>query len=614
MKPTTQRSANDANAAADVAPSGVPAKDTVATTASQPAFIRRTVTFLVWAVPAALTMAFGLYDIGKPVMWRDELATWSAASRSLSQLWIMLHHVDAVLGVYYFCMHLWMGGFGDSPTAMRIPSVFAMAGAAALVGLVAKRFTGVVAGLAGGLIYALIPSVSRYAQEARPYAFASFFAALATLLVLRALERPRWHRWAVYALAVAAAGACNLVALCVVMGHATIVLAACLRRSWPKDDAPATVSARGAGRAAGAGAGRAGRATTVVRLVLAELRGAVAAAWRDRLCRRIVISFCGAVAIALVLDSPIIKEGHDQSLYQLGNQAKPSVFDLVGLRGGLWPELFSSSHVGWVVLALAVISVLTMPRRFTSWYALACGVVPIVFVWIFSQGPYSYWTFRYVLFTVPAWALSAGIGVAGIAEFVRRRVPAWRRRGLLQPRYAVTAVLVAAIAALGVHDQWAIRQPEAHNRWAYPLVVPNGEPIDYPFAAQVITAHELPGDGIIYYAGDLNRFEVDASVAYYMRGKPSPRPIFQQKSPAEAGLLQPIDCGAEAPTCLADAGYPRMWVVYVNHLVPDYLDPISAIQSSPDQVPEADALQAAGYQVQNLYEGDGITIALMVRR
>lgn len=617
MKPTTQRSAADANAGADVAldTATAPGKKmgTGASAASQPAGVRRALTFLVWAVPGAVTLAFGLYDIGKPILWRDELASWSAASRSLPQLWGMAHNVDVVISVYYFCLHLWMAAFGQSATAMRIPSVFAMAGAAAMVGLIAKRFTGVGAGLAGGLIYALIPGVSLYAQDARPYAFASFFAVLATLLVLRALERPTWRRWGVYALAVAAAGACNLVALCVVMGHATIVLAACLRRSWPAGD---TVVGTGAG------AGRGGRTRTAVRMVLAELRVATKAALRERRCRRIMIDFGAAVVVALILDSPIIKKGHDQSLYQLGHEAKPGLIDLTGLRGGLWPELFSSSYVAWAVLALAVISVIVMPRRFTSWYALACGVVPIVFVWVFSQGPFSYWTFRYMLFTVPAWALSAGIGVAGLAE-AARRLPIWPRATLLQPRFVVTFVLVAAIAALGVHDQWAIRQPEAHNRWAYPLSVPNGEPIDYPYAAQVIEAHERPGDGIMYQTSDLNRFEVDAAIAYYTRGKTLPRPVFQLRTPAEANLLSPVDCqpnpqdfpgivvnvaSQSCSTYLADAGYPRMWMVYVNHLAPNPLDPFSAMLP-----PEAAALNAADYKVQTLYQGDGITVALLVR-
>src|ERR1700753_2732415 len=127
----------------------------------------------------------------------------------------MLHNIDAVLGLYYFGLHLWMAVFGDSATAMRVPSVIAMAAAAGVVGLIGRRLAGNVAAIPRGLVFALIASVSGYAQEARPYAFATLFAALATLMFLRAMERPKWSRWALYTIVLAAAGASNPIAPCV---------------------------------------------------------------------------------------------------------------------------------------------------------------------------------------------------------------------------------------------------------------------------------------------------------------------------------------------------------------------------------------------------------------
>ena len=89
-----------------------------------------------------VTAALGLFEIGVPQLWRDELASWSAASRTLPQLWAMLHNIDAVLGLYYLGLHLWMAVFGDSATAMRLPSVIAMAAAAAVVALIGRRLGG----------------------------------------------------------------------------------------------------------------------------------------------------------------------------------------------------------------------------------------------------------------------------------------------------------------------------------------------------------------------------------------------------------------------------------------------------------------------------------------
>src|SRR6202034_4096331 len=97
--------------------------------AGRPRLMR--LTWLAWAGPTVLTAALGLYQINVPILWRDELATWSAASRTLPQLWAMVHNVDAVLGLYYLGLHLWMAVFGDSAAAMRLPSALAMTGAAA---------------------------------------------------------------------------------------------------------------------------------------------------------------------------------------------------------------------------------------------------------------------------------------------------------------------------------------------------------------------------------------------------------------------------------------------------------------------------------------------------
>jgi len=122
---------------------------------------RPRVAYLTWAVPVVVAAALGVYEIGVPQLWRDEFASWSAAGRTLPQLWAMVHNIDAVLGVYYFGLHLWMAVFGDSATAMRLPSVFAMAAAAGVVALIGRRLAGGAAGLASGLTFAVIPSVSR---------------------------------------------------------------------------------------------------------------------------------------------------------------------------------------------------------------------------------------------------------------------------------------------------------------------------------------------------------------------------------------------------------------------------------------------------------------------
>jgi len=167
----------------------------------------------------------------------------------------------------------------------------------------------------------------------------------------------------------------------------------------------------------------------------------------------------------------------------------------------------------------------------------------------------------------------------------------------------VAAAIVALTVAAGAHDQWEIRQYEAHNAWAFPVQMSNGEPVNYPAAAAVIAANARPGDAIIYQSSDANHYEVDAAIAYYLRGKPPPTPVFQAQTPVQAGNLQAEQC--EDPS-LCITGTPRIWVVYVDHLAPNASNPFSAIPGA-----QASYLTILGYQTKSLWQATGITVALL---
>ncbi|HEY6495565.1 MAG TPA: glycosyltransferase family 39 protein [Trebonia sp.] len=535
---------------------------------------------MTWAAPVVVTAALGLFEIGVPQLWRDELASWSAASRTLPQLWAMVHNIDAVLGIYYFGLHLWMAVFGDSATAMRLPSVIAMAAAAGVVGLIGRRLGGNVAGLASGLVFALIPSVSRYAQEARPYAFATLFAALATLTFLRAMERPTWLRWVIYAIFVAAAGAANLIAVTVCAGHLLIVLWDFLQRTV---------------RIGGDGTPESGRSLPGGRLTPEG---------SPLLLKRFVL----AVILGAILVSPLVIEGHSQQSWQIGGVPSPQVAELVGVHGGLWQELFSSLPAAAVIMLLAVLALLAAPdtrRRSIAAYALVFAIAPVVAVWIISRGPTSYWTFRYMLFSITGWAIGAGLCISFVAERARRSARMARLAGSVSPRFAVAAVIVAVVGLVGIHDQLAVRQNEAHNLWAYPEMPNNGTPVDYQAAAAVIAANERPGDGIVFQTSDENHYQVDTAMTYYLRGK-LPTPIFQAQTQVQTNSLQPASCDDQS-TCIT--GNPRIWVVYVDHLA---ADPFSALPSSPTTgASDGGYLQIRGYQAKTTWQENGITVALL---
>jgi hypothetical protein len=148
---------------------------------------------VLWLWPALLMLAVGCYQLTVPDLWRDELSSWSFASRPVPELMAVVRRSDASQLAYYLLLHYWMAAFGYSVLAMRMLSVLAMTAAAACVTLAARKLagSGAAAGRAGllaGLAFVLIPSVSRFAQEARFYAFEVFAAMLATWLLLRALQ------------------------------------------------------------------------------------------------------------------------------------------------------------------------------------------------------------------------------------------------------------------------------------------------------------------------------------------------------------------------------------------------------------------------------------------
>ena len=182
---------------------------------------------------AALAMVvLGLWGLARDsAMGNDEVATRWAALLSLRDLAHLLNNQDAVHGLYYLLMHGWVA-VGSSPAVLRIPSVAAMAAAVALVAVLTGRLTGSGwAGLFAGLVMALTPMISFYAQTARSYAMVLACVVAATLVLVHALgaeaagrRAMRW--WLGYGALVVVAGYLNEMALLMLAAHAVTVLLA----------------------------------------------------------------------------------------------------------------------------------------------------------------------------------------------------------------------------------------------------------------------------------------------------------------------------------------------------------------------------------------------------
>ncbi|MEH1123562.1 glycosyltransferase family 39 protein [Micromonospora sp. CPCC 206061] len=309
---------------------------------------RRSVPLAVW--PALVTLLLTGAGATAPQLWRDEMATWSAATRSPGDLVHMVKNIDAVSGPYYLFMHYWIAIFGDSVLALRAPSILCMAGVAALVTVIGKHLFGAPAGVLAGLLFAVVPSTSRYAQEARSYAFATFFALLATLLLIRALDLPSWGRWAAYGAAVTATGLSHLIAVTVVAGHA----------------------------------------------VAAVLAG-----------RHVALRWGAATGASTVALLPLVILGKGQQNTQLGWVPTPSAGDLLTVSG----YVFRSGMLAGITIGLAALG-WAMHARWGAPLAL-CAVGPAVLLWTAGQVT-QVWVPRYLTFTVPFLCLLAGAALAEV--------------------------------------------------------------------------------------------------------------------------------------------------------------------------------------------------------
>lgn len=169
-------------------------------------------------VPAVLACALFCWRLGTPALWLDEAATAQDAGRPLGELLTFLTERDLGLGAYYLGMHAWTL-LGSAEWWLRLPSVIAMTLATAFVADVARRTWGTRAAYVAGLVFALAPVASRYAQEARPYALAIALAVVAWWLLHRALEDGGRRWWVGYAIAVACLGVVQLLGLLVLVAH-----------------------------------------------------------------------------------------------------------------------------------------------------------------------------------------------------------------------------------------------------------------------------------------------------------------------------------------------------------------------------------------------------------
>src|SRR5215469_1578505 len=179
----------------------------------------------IWALalPPLAALVLSLWSITAPSYWRDEAATVGVASRPFGDLIKMLGNVDVVHSAYYILMWPVEHLFGPGELAMRLPSALAAAVTAAFVAAIGRRLVSPSAGLAAGLLYAVLPVTSRYGQEARSFAMVVAAATIASYLLMRTIgaEPERRRRWLIgYGVCLTALGILNIFGLLLIPAHA----------------------------------------------------------------------------------------------------------------------------------------------------------------------------------------------------------------------------------------------------------------------------------------------------------------------------------------------------------------------------------------------------------
>jgi mannosyltransferase len=158
------------------------------------------------SIASGVALILGLVRLGAPSVWFDEAYTAEATGRSPA--WWLAN--DQYHFLYDGLLALWAAVAGTSEWALRAPSVLgAMIAAALMVVLGRKLFDRWVA-LSSGVLLAASPFVVKWSQQARSYTLLLALSLVATLVLIRALDRGTRSSWALYGLVYAA----------VVVGHA----------------------------------------------------------------------------------------------------------------------------------------------------------------------------------------------------------------------------------------------------------------------------------------------------------------------------------------------------------------------------------------------------------
>ena len=147
------------------------------------------------AIVASVALVLGLIRLGAPALWYDEAYTYRQINLSY------IEQFEGYQPFYYWIQKPWTSVAGTTEWAMRFPSVVGAMLACALLVVLARTLFDRRIALLSGFFLATSPFFVKWSQQARVYPLLAAASLVATLLLLRALERGSRSAWAVYGIA-----------------------------------------------------------------------------------------------------------------------------------------------------------------------------------------------------------------------------------------------------------------------------------------------------------------------------------------------------------------------------------------------------------------------------
>lgn len=220
-----------------------------------------------WQIAIALVLVFGIVtrciNVGHKVYWHDEVFTsirvlgysqtdiermaltgepvraedllqlqQLAPDKTLSDTVSALVSHPEHPPLYYLLLRGWVAITGDAVAAFRSLSVlFSLLAFPLMYWLCWELFQSVQAGWVAIALLAVSPIHLLYAQEAREYSLWVVTILLASISLIRAVQRPNWRNWSLYALALAIGFYTTLLTGGVAIAHGLFIL---ITQRWPQ--------------------------------------------------------------------------------------------------------------------------------------------------------------------------------------------------------------------------------------------------------------------------------------------------------------------------------------------------------------------------------------------